>query len=142
MMQKKPESSVKEETEQSSRHYFFEYKEKQILYVDFSNLRTLAEKDMGIQYILQAKNLIAHKPPNSVLMLTNVENSNFDTDVAAALKEYTAHNRKFVKRSAIVGIKGLQIPLLNALNWLTGRNMRSFTDEQSAKDWLILDDSD
>ena len=138
-MQNSKEISAQQNKDDSTRHKFIWYQGKQILYVDFSNLNKPSEKDMGIQYVLQAKSVIAQQTANSLLMLTNVKNSSFDTEVATVMKEYAAHNRKYVKRSAIIGIKGLQIPLFNALNKLAGRNMRSFRDEQEAKDWLIKD---
>jgi hypothetical protein len=49
---------------------------------------------------------ICQHPPKSVLVITNVINTGFDTEISGIIKEYAQHNTPYVKASAVVGISG------------------------------------
>jgi len=122
----------------ASRHYFLPHKGKRILYVDFTEF-TLERKDIGLAAIAEAQKIVGMQLPGSVLMITNVKDSAFDKDVVRAIRAFVDHNKTYVRRSAILGIKGLQLPLFNALNKLSGRKMVAFNSLMEARDWVVND---
>ena len=52
------------------------------------------------------------------------------------MKEYTAHNKPYVRAAAVVGLSGLQEIVYNVIIKLTGRNIATFSDIAVAKDFL------
>lgn len=115
------------------RIQFIEHNGKKILYIDFSN--TAPDELIGLT--TAAKKVIGAQPEKSLLTLTNVTNARFNKDVTAVMKEYTNHNKPFVKAAALVGLSSLQQVILNAIIVFTGRKFSAFSDLEKAKDWLI-----
>ncbi len=109
---------------------------KLIVRIDFSNF-SIQTKDELNAVIDQAEDYIAQQPPDSVLVLTVVTKLHFDTEIMSILKEYTAHNKPYVKASAIVGIAGLLNIALNSVVRSALRDIQSFDTEELALDWLV-----
>jgi hypothetical protein len=80
--------------------------------------------------------VIGRQPLASTRTLTVVKNSRFNSQVSEAMKEYTAHNKPFVRAAAVVGLSGLQEIVYNVIIKLTGRNIATFADVASAKEFL------
>jgi hypothetical protein len=112
---------------------FINYKDKKILFLDFSNL----EPKEALDIISKSKGIIAQMPQNSVLTLVNVKNTRFDAELANAFKEYTANNKPFVKAGAIYGLSGFQKVVYNAVMKFSGRKLPVFEELEKAKDWLV-----
>jgi hypothetical protein len=113
---------------------FIEYKGKEILHMDFSD----SKKDHVLEAIRKGRDIIDKQPPNSVLGLVDVSLSNFDKDLAAALKEFSLKNKSFIKMSAIVGVTGIKSVIYRAVLSFTGRKNLILKDNiEDAKDWLI-----
>ncbi len=111
---------------------FIEYKGCQILLIDFEGCQP-AETLERIRY---ARSVIGRQPLASTRTLTMVKNSRFNSQVSEAMKEYTAHNKPFVRAAAVVGLSGLQEIVYNVIIKLTGRNIATFADVASAKEFL------
>jgi hypothetical protein len=105
---------------------------KQILHIDLSNLTY----DQMVIAVEEAKQVIAGQPLNSLRTLTDISNSEFTSKVTAAMKQYTAHNKPYVKAAAIVGATGLRKALVFVVASFSGRDLAPFDDVASAKDWL------
>jgi hypothetical protein len=118
----------------ASRIRFIEYKGKQILLQDASNLPSAAD---GLPLVALSKSIAAKQPPASLLILTIVTNSRFDRKLIEALKELTVHNKQYARASALVGLSGLQRSVYAAVSQLTGRRLPTFNTEDEAKEWLI-----
>ena len=116
--------------------YFVKHKGQSILCIDLSNSR-LADKAEYFEILQLAKKIIARQPPKSVLTFTNVQGSQFDREIVKELKEYTKHNRPYVKKAAIMGIEGLQATIYLAVMKFSKRNIPLFDDKESALDWLV-----
>jgi hypothetical protein len=112
---------------------FIDYKGKQILYMDFSNL--LPENLPS--YLEEAKTVISSQPEHSVLIMTNVTNLRFDYNLSQAIMDYTKHNKPYIKASAIIGLSGLQSIILNSIKLSTGRDFALFDNIDEAKEWLV-----
>lgn len=105
---------------------------KEILHLDFSNC-TVSEV---LAIVEDAKRLISKLPAGSVLTLTDVTNTHFDENVSRAMKDFVAHNKPFVKASAVVGITGLKKIIFEAVMAFSKRKLSPFQNIEDAKDWL------
>ncbi len=121
-----------------SRVEFLTYKGKRILLIDFSNLR--AEKVLPV--IEEARSLIAAQPAHSLLTLTDMTGMHFDADIVAALKEYAAHNKPYVKAGAVVGASGLLAIVKSGVESSTKRHLMSCDSRDEAQEWLIQADAE
>ena len=118
---------------ETDRVKFITHQEKEILFLDFSN----SQAHEIIKIIEDAKRVISAKPQNSLLTLTDVTNARFDEAVNSGMKEFTAHNRPYVKAAAVVGITGLKKIIFGAVMAFSKRNLASFDDVEQAKHWLV-----
>ncbi len=114
------------------------YKGKGIIYTDYSVVSESKEKTF--QLIQAIENEIMQYPPNSVLSLTNVQNLGFDTEVLNKFKNSQEKTVQYQKKTAVIGLKGLQQVAYNIVVALTQRDrVKAFDTEIGAKDWLVSD---
>lgn len=95
------------------------------------------EKEVVFKVIEEGKQEVAKYPPKTALALTDVTGLRFNTDISDAFREFAAHNKPFIRASALVGITGLQKIAYQTIMTLTGRNIPIFSTRQEALDWLI-----
>lgn len=117
-----------------TRTRFIEHRGTRILFLDFSEVQ---DKDEALRAIFDAWEIIRTQPPNSLLTLTYVKNSRFDTDIVNALKELAQKDEPFVKAGAVVGLSGLQRVVYRAVTYFSGRHLPAFEEMEEAKDWLV-----
>ena len=115
-----------------NRIRFINHNGKQLLFLDFSSCKA----DEALKTINEAKKVIKDQPENSLLVLTDVTDGAFNTKVTDAMKEFAAHNRPYVKASAVVGITGLKKIIYDAVLMFSKRNISTFDSIDSAKEWL------
>lgn len=116
----------------TGRVTFITHNEKEILFLDFSN--TLPHE--VLQTIEDAKRVISARPEQSLLTLTDVTNARFNEAVGDQLKQFTAHNKPYVKAGAVVGVTGLKRIIFSAVVTFSRRNLETFDDLEQAKHWL------
>jgi hypothetical protein len=110
-----------------------EHKGKRILHMDFS----YSEINEIIKAIDEAAKLIEKEPPVSVLGLVDVTASRFDKAVSDKLKDFTAHNKPYMKMTAIVGIEKIKKVIYLAVMSFSGRKNLILKDTvEEANDWL------
>ena len=112
---------------------FTKHKGKDILVVDLSDSPGAATT---IAILASAREQIDIQPPKSLLLLTNVTNTHYDSDGADALKAYTKANTLFIKASAAVGVVGIKLVLFKAIIKLTGRHILAANSVEAGLDWL------
>lgn len=117
-----------------SRTTFVTHQGKQICVLDFSGFQRAEE---ALPHIAEARKIVTAQPLGSVLTLTNVEGSRFNTDVVTALKELAAADKPHVKAGAIVGMHGIQRAIYVAVMQFTGRKIPVFNTSAEAMDWLV-----
>ncbi len=109
------------------------YKQKRIVYIDFSDLKKTEEiyelMDKSSKFI--SKNL-----PKSVLTMTNLTGMYFNRDVYNHFISYVKGNNPYVKYSAVFGMNGLMQIFYNAFVALTGRDVKAFSSEFEAREFL------
>ena len=116
------------------RTRFIEHHGRKILLLDFSSI---GDPQLALDAIAEARAIVARQQPDgSLLTLTNVTDSHFDSGVLKAIRVLVEHNRPYVRAGAVVGLSGLMKVVYNTLVHLTGRNLRSFDDLESAKAYL------
>jgi hypothetical protein len=111
---------------------FIEHKGCSILMIDFQG----CQPPEFLERIRYARSVIGRQPPGSTRTLTNVTKARFNNQVSEAMKEYTSHNKPYVRAAAVVGLSGLQEIVYNVIIKLTGRNIATFSDIAVAKDFL------
>lgn len=112
---------------------FITHEGKDILFLNFSNCKA----DEVVTTIHHAKQIISSRPENSLLTLTDVTDARFNEEVGQSMKEFTAHNKPYVKASAVVGITGLKRIIFSAVVRFSQRNITAFDDIEEAKSWLV-----
>lgn len=112
---------------------FINHKGKKILLMDF----TYSKPEEMLEAIEETKKIVRKYPEKSILGLVDVRYSPFDAELSDALKELAAHDRPYIKVSAIVGVTGLKKLAYMAMLRFTGRkNILMFNKIETAKDWL------
>ena len=113
---------------------FITHKNVELLVIDFTSTKSVAE---FLKVIDDAKAMIASCSLNSLLTLTDVSNSYFDSDIIPAIKEYAAHNKPYIKAGAVVGISGVRKIIFNSVLFFSGRdNLKTFDTRDNAMEWL------
>lgn len=92
--------------------------------------------DVSIPAIKDAMSIIKTFPRNSVLLLTNVTEAVQTKDVVNCIKDFAVSNTPYVKASAVLGIDAEKKPVLATVQFLTLHEIRSFSDEADAREWL------
>jgi len=105
---------------------------KEILFLDFCGC-TVKDFPSALE---EAQKIIKTRPENSLLILTDVTNARFDEQVSVRMKEFTKHNKPYVKASAVVGVSGLKKIMLDAIALFSGRRFHLCDTVEQAKGWL------
>lgn len=104
----------------------------ELLHIDFKG----CGPDDILAVINESKPVIASKPVNSVLTLTDVTDIRFDEAVTNAMKDFTAHNKPYVRAGAVVGVTGLKRIIFEAVIRFSKRKLSTFGTLDEAKEWL------
>lgn len=109
------------------------HKQKNIILIDLSG----GQPDEIIQALRDSQPKIAALPPKSALVLTNVKDTAYNSVISSAIKNFTDQNTPYVKASAVIGADGLRKVLLQTVAALTKREIKAFTTQLEAMDWLV-----
>ncbi len=104
-----------------------------IVWIDFPSNSNLEEIK---KTIVAAKSLIASKPKNSVFTLTTLGEFLINTEMSREFREFTTHNKPYVKAAAVTGVYGLRQAILNSINLITKRNMLAASSREDALNYL------
>ena len=112
---------------------WIQYKGKNILYMKLDAKTRVEAKEIAENI----KPVVAKEPPNSILCIADVNNSKFNPETIQILKEFTMHNKPFMKMTAVIGVEGLHKVMYRAVLFFTGRkNLVLKNSKQDALDWL------
>jgi hypothetical protein len=118
----------------TSRTQQINYKGKVIFMMDFSNLK---DKNEIQELISESIIFIRSQPRGSLLTFTNLSGMFFNNEVRDLFTNFLKGNKPYIKGGAVVGLNGLQQIVYNGLMKLTGRDIKSFSNDLSAKEWLV-----
>lgn len=121
---------------------WIEKQEKRILFIDLSDFRnnilgfeeelTLTVSTIGQEMYLQ--------PLHSVLVLVDLTNTSITPEANHLLSERISDTKKYVKRTAVVGMTGLRGIFLDYFARLAGSETVGFEKVDDAVDWLMAQD--
>ncbi len=116
-----------------NRMKWIEYNEKDIFYVDYSNL----SGEKFAKLIKEQDNYLKTLETQDILFLLNIENMFFDSEGKEKIKESAKLISLYSKKFALLGLTGLKKILLSIINKVTSLSAKAFSNEQDAKDWLV-----
>jgi hypothetical protein len=116
--------------------YELNHKGKTILCLDIAGLQK-QDKWEFLKHVRDAEEKIRLHSPRSILIITNVSNTGFDSEMANRMKEYANHNTPYIRASALVGISGLQKIIYTAIKTFTGRDFFLAETQEEALNWLV-----
>ena len=114
---------------------FVEHSGQRLLLIDYSHCDPVLFK----QVAAEGHRVIATQLHNSVLTLSDVTGTGFDTEAVAVLKSKVAANAPYVKRAAVVGISGLQGLIYDGIQAFAKRRIPLFPSREKAMEWLVKD---
>jgi len=83
-----------------------------------------------------ADSQIEQAPADSALVLVDIRNTVTSIDVVSLFKQSTARTKGHVKKTAIVGVRGVQRILASAVARFSGEDLHLFDTVEEAADWL------
>ena len=105
-----------------------------ILFLDYAGV---SDTEAALRLIDETRRIVAGEAPRrSLLSLTHVRDSHFDTTVLRAMRALAEHNAPYVKAGAVVGMNPLMKVAFSTVVHLTGRSLRAFDDLDEAKEFL------
>lgn len=110
------------------------YKNKQVVFLDYSKLKT--QKDI-IELIDKGSEYIKNQPKKSVLSLIDANNMHFNRTIKNYLQFNVRENSPYVKRTAVYGISGLLSIMFNGLLEFSKRDIKTFNSKEEALEYLI-----
>jgi hypothetical protein len=110
---------------------------KKILVADFSGLIGTTQNHEISAIVDAVYKVIATQPPKSVLLVSDVSLSSYNNESINLMRKYASQNTPYIKGSAIVGASPMHAIIVNAIRLLVGRDIRTFKDMSSARDWLV-----
>ncbi|HSK66524.1 MAG TPA: STAS/SEC14 domain-containing protein, partial [Anaerolineales bacterium] len=75
-------------------------------------------------------------PRDSVLVLSDFRDTSVGSDLLSSMNAASAATKSYVRRTAVLGVRGMKRKLADLLTALTGQPLKYFDDIESAKDWL------
>lgn len=114
---------------------FMQHAGERVLLIDYSHCDAALFKEVAGE----GHRVIATQLLNSVLTLSDVTGTSFDSESVALLKSKVAANAPYVKRAAVVGISGLQALIYEGIQAFSKRRIPLFSNRQQALDWLVKD---
>ncbi|MDR1813063.1 MAG: hypothetical protein LBQ87_09585 [Candidatus Fibromonas sp.] len=113
----------------------FTQDEKKFIYLDLSELKS---NDEFIAFTEAAKEAIAKYAEHSVLTITNIKDTWFDSETKRIIAEWMKFNKPYVKYGTVMGFDGIKRMIVNAIFKLSGRTNMSFvSDREQAIEWLL-----
>lgn len=119
------------------RSYWTEYNGKKIFYQDFSKLffnSTAVKAELD-----EVQKIVKAEPMNSVLVLTDMRDTNVGSNLLPAMNAASAATKDHVRKTAVLGVTGVKRKLADLLSSMTGQPLKYFDDVDAAKKWLAED---
>lgn len=87
----------------------------------------------------EAHDAVMQMGSHNARLLSNVENTRYSKEISDIAKGFVRENNPYMKASAIIGAKGIQLILFRALFKIRGQDIRLFENQSEALDWLAAD---
>ena len=117
------------------RSKWIEHKGKKIFYQDFS--KNFYNSAAVKTELAEVQKIVMDEPPSSVLVLTDMRDTNVGGDLLPAMNAASAATKNHIRKTAVLGVTGMKRKLADMLTMLTGQPLKYFDDSESAKNWLV-----
>jgi hypothetical protein len=116
------------------RSKWIEFNGRRIFYQDFSG--HFFNSAPARAELMEVQEVVVGEPLNSVLVLTDLRNTQVDSSLVSAMNSASARTKAHVHKVAVIGVSGVKRTLGDLLSRLTGQALMYFSDEEAAKEWL------
>ncbi|MBC7876324.1 MAG: hypothetical protein H7Y59_04060 [Anaerolineales bacterium] len=113
---------------------WIEHNGKRILYQDYSNF--FFNEDAVKQELTEVQSIVLSEPKDSVLVLTNMSNTEVTLNLMPLFNEASRATKSYVNKTAVLGVTGVKRTLGDLLSKITGQPLMYFNTELEAKEWL------
>ncbi|MCU0661824.1 MAG: STAS/SEC14 domain-containing protein [Myxococcota bacterium] len=114
---------------------WIQHKSHKVLFRDYRNLMGKELVDKIFSYHAHTSSLTE----KNILMVIDVSQAYVDREVLGAFKKVAAANKSKVKKTAVIGLEGVQRVFLDVIVRFSSTNIRSFNAMEEALAWLIED---
>jgi hypothetical protein len=87
--------------------------------------------------ITQVEALLQKQPVNSMLLLVDVTGTLISPSTLNILTKTSMDMKKYIHSTAVLGVEGVRVQLLDMLVKASGLPVKSFKTEDEAKSWLV-----
>ena len=118
---------------------WIQIQDKRILFMDFSNFREdirAFEEELNLAVSTIGQEMY-QKPLHSVLVLVDLTNTNMNQMTNKLLSERIADTKKFVARTAVIGMTGIRGIFLDYFAQLAGSETVGFENVEAGQKWLL-----
>lgn len=118
---------------------WIQIQDKRILFIDLSNFgdNARAFEDELTQTVSTIGQEMYQKPLHSVLVLVDLTNTNMNQTTNKLLSERIADTKKFVARTAVIGMTGIRGIFLDYFAQLAGSETVGFDNVEAGQKWLL-----
>ena len=116
---------------------FIQYKEKEIYYVDYSNIKTNEEFLARIKQANAFREKIKAGGKRDLLMLVDITDSFVYGEVLEQIKNASKQTKELTAREAVVGVTGGKKILLKIVQTFSNMSLKIFDSVEDAKEWLV-----
>lgn len=112
---------------------WIDYRGKKILFMDIgvTDSKVLKERIAMIEPVVEKE------PLDSILCVCSVIGGKSNPEMTQMLKDFTKHNRPYMKMTAVIGVEDIQKIIYQGVLMFTGRKNLVLKDtRQQALDWL------
>ena len=118
------------------RSKWITYKDRQILYQDFSG-HYLVDAMLVKEELAAVQQIVVQQPENSVLVISDFTNTQIGRGLMDMLIASSKATKSHIKKTAVLGVVGTKRILGDMLMRITGQQLTFFDDIEKAKDWLV-----
>ena len=130
-------NDINDQEKNIMRSEWIEYNGKRIFYQDFS--RSFFNSKAVKAELEEVQKIVKAEPKDSVLVLTDLRDTNISSDLIPAMNAASAATKDHVRKTAVLGVIGVKRKLGDLLTALTGQPLQYFDDMEAAKKWLTED---
>lgn len=119
-----------------ARIYPIYYKEKEIYYTDWSNIKIESEVYAAIE---ETTSFVEKLGKYNLLEIIDVTNSISPSKAMGYVIDAAKRTKPYGKRKAIVGINGSKLLILKTVNRFINGQIMGFQTLSEAKEWVVKD---
>src|SRR5512147_2892847 len=108
------------------RSKWIEHQGKKIFYQDFSK-HFYNSADVKAE-LNEVQKIVKAQPLGSVLVLSDFRDTNVGSELLPAMNEASAATKVYVRKTAVLGVRGMKRKLADMLTALTGQPLKYFDD--------------